>query len=154
MDIDKQDELIHTLYSRWNWFFNLTPEQQDIYNSTRMIPVEETMDLVIKFRFFENFGESQGAGKSLAPEIVESITERKIKKQKEITTLRSELRKTPREKPLSIDQIDKMANSQNRWGRIKKWDELTPEQQAARIKKRVYMNRYTKEKRLKKLLGE
>jgi len=41
-----QEELIFTLYSRWNWYLDLPEALKEEYNSTRMLPVEETMELV------------------------------------------------------------------------------------------------------------
>ena len=137
---DLKEELTRRLYSRWNWYFEMTPEEQEAHNAERMVSVEETMELFVHFRFFENFGEASAGKDSLA--------------EKEIAQLKREIRKNPPKRALPKDKRDSRAGRNNRWGTIKTWDELTPEQQAKRIKKRIYMKKYYQKKRLKRLMEE
>lgn len=151
---DLKEELTRRLYSRWNWYFEMTPEEQEAHNAERMVSVEETIELFVHFHFFENFGETSAGKDSLAEEVSEAVKGRKKKRQQEIAALKREIRKTPPERALPKDKRDSRAGRNNRWGTIKTWDELTPEQQAKRIKHRIYMKKYYQKKRLKRLMEE
>jgi len=148
-----QEELIFTLYSRWNWYLDLPETLKEEYNSTRMLPVEETMELLLHFRFFEEFGEAQSKESSLRDdELIEAHAARRKKDQQRRVKLAQKVYfgKLPPEK------IDKQAGRSNGWSKpIPKWEELTPQQKLRRIQIRRACKRFrAKQRKFKEMNNE